>query len=434
VISRCVSTALAALLLTVCSAPAQWSGWPLADNTNAGSWRQFRDLYNPVSQLWYAACERYALAPSDADPGYQAHTLTITTSPTSGVQVVTNALGEVHTYTNLYLTSANVVLTNDIELAALWPLTGYAHTYTNATGAVHSVTSLPYITTDVSQGLVDYIDNAILYAADDASDKAPIDYFVCTNAAVGGSFNTWFAKTNAAGEHPDAFPFNSVVGTFHRDAIGYTTNRITDSFGHVISTNGFPRGGGNAAFTIWPANSVTVTLAQAVYTGAWSFLSIGPLGDSPDHCIFPDITPDPVLTYTAAGTNVLGAITATVYGTAITGFTCSATAPDITCTPGATTETVTVTTSNTALSQRWYAITNIVSAGAAPNTQDVLRVIWTNVVTYAWRQGLGERLWPEALDERYTYLKACVWTEGGGNTWTNGGITNYYTWTGSGAN
>ena len=108
-------------------AVADFTGFPLAGNTNVGSWYEATDVYDPFGQLYSGVVERCIITGVSQPNVVETWTATWGTSST----VVTNAYG---VFTNTAVVTTNVVTTN-----ALGPFT-----YTGQGGS--TMTGTPYVT------------------------------------------------------------------------------------------------------------------------------------------------------------------------------------------------------------------------------------------------------------------------------------------------
>ena len=352
-IRRCYDYALVYFLLASV-ALADFVGFPLSGSTNAGSWYEATDLYDPFGQIYSGVVERCVIT------GVSEPNVVETWPATWGtnITIVTNAYG---VFTNISVVTTNIVTTN-----ALGPFT-----YTGQGGA--TMTGTPYVT------------HAFVAAMDTAIGSL-IPHFAATNWATGGNFNDYFALEDAATNRPTEFPLWNFAAMCDTLSIGYATNLATNVWGVITNGNGY--------WTRQPEYKAHWVLAEAHWTGAWNYIEI----DDMDTRLY-DATIRPVIQYQAGGTNALGSLSVTLTGSNLVWSDQSLVA---------TTEVVSVTSSNTALTERWYRVQGISVGSAAPNTNDTLSVVWTNRI--ALYGDLPYRLHAEDIDERVVALEAMVWT------------------------
>jgi hypothetical protein len=363
----------AALLASV--ALGDFVGFPIATSTNAGNWYQARDLYNPVGQIYSGIVERcYAVDATNLLPEIIENWTVSAGSSNSVVEVIDS--GVTNTYTNIVLYTDTITTTNQFG-----PFEYEVGTNT--------LTGYPYLTRNAMQKL----DTAI-------EGLAP--YFVSTNVASSGSFDSWFTNrvytfdTNLLCDSTNlllSLPVNSMVGIAARDGIGYTTNLTGLHFDAATNEVSFVTGG-DFYWTRQPSVKRDWLLSEHHYsTSGWSFVDVGTF----DTRYYSDALPN--VQYIQGGSNALSSINLTISGTALVQSNQSTVA---------TSEVVSMSSSNVACTEMWYDITNIVASTTPANTGDVYAVAYTNAtVLYGDRP---YRLYASDLDERFMALRAMVWS------------------------
>jgi len=347
------------LILAPVMAVAQWEGFPM-QGTSSLTWAQSAEQYRPMGQIFTGIQERCIV--SDVSE------LSIVESwiAYAGTNTNTQVVGSI-TYTNSILVTTNIVTTNQIG--------PFSYQYDDLSGS-HTATGFPFITR-----------NMIFKMQSKTKDLYDSDVWVSTNP-VSGTVGSYFASdvTNA---YPDDLPIESFAGSLSRQGLGYTTNMTTNIWGFTT--------GGDGLFTRMPETTNNWTLGESHYTGAWIYV---------DNSLFDtnylDSSVFPILQYRngGGGTNELTTLDVTVSGFRLN-------------TPlgttNATTESVTITATNTTLTNQWYDVTNITISAAAMNTNDVLALVWTNdIVLYGAAPFM---LYAEDVDELQQMINALQWTE-----------------------
>ena len=405
-----------ATLLMATSAAGQWDGWPLKGNTNASTWTEANKNYAPISQLWYAAQERYVAFPSEEDPGGMSLTYTLPAG-TNLEAVVTNGI----TYTNVLLVTTNV--------AVLYEFTGsptnygdIVYSYTDIGGA-HVSTGKPGLVADGTYSILSFIEYAFTYWDNSVTELSAIERFLITNAATGGTMDSYFA-TSAAGTYPSAFIEGNMANLYYYEDVGFATNLTTNIWGYVTGSSNFNY---NAAFRVNPPRTQDWAMAESHYTGTWAFVDVG---------TFPGSTlregwQGPSWRYLSGGTNPIYSMPFTITGTIWGAWSFGAGTFRPVRATVATSETVTVTSSNGTFSGEWYDISGISCPSNAPNTTDVFIVYYTNVPTayIASTPFRNRRLYAENLDAFQRLINAMQWTDAGTLSWVADAANNEYVWT-----
>lgn len=247
--------------------------------------------------------------------------------------------------TNTFQLHKNIVMTN-------LNLTPYS--YTDETGT-YTATGYPYVTQAQMASL-------------DAQITTLIPYYVDhTQADSNGTFNTWFESNT------NDFPMWSKTNIFTSLGIGLVNS--------------------NAYFTRYPVMTNQWLLYEVAYTGVWTQNSIG------TKALLDYETVMPVAKYTTAGTNPIGSYSFVISGNIITASNQAI---------SASTEAITVTSSNTACTKLWYSITNISCVSTAANMRDWLSVSYTNA--HPVYGAAPYEIYSADLDERWKVLNALRWT------------------------
>lgn len=420
-----------AMLTLTKMAQADFYGHPWATNENMG-WIELNEEFYPIKQCFSGIQERCEIA------GISELAIVETWSWPFGFTnlVVTNG-GEI--YTNIYETYSNVITTNAISPVS----------YDGG-----SRTGYPYVTRYFMHQL-------------QSKTEELMPLFVSTNPYSGGSYSNylWTMATNFV--YPTNFLFESKAGLFDRQGIGYVVTRETNLFGYVtggeaywtrqpttttrlvlaearsgqpaaIDAVGFgvpeataeyfwhppsayyvnasgsviqASGSGyqlSAGFDSWTNSEGYVSTNWYDIWGVWESNayteSSGTYGDWILHDIgeFPTnyyaTNYLPCLVYVRGGTNAIN-LNVTLSGHAWI-YTNQTTY--------STTETVSVSSETTACAVAWQDITNITVDADAPDTGDVIVVMYTNeIVLYGnWPWTLH----PDDLDELAAALSALRWT------------------------
>ena len=354
---------------------AQWVGFPLSEQEE--DWETLRRDYNPIGQLYSGIVERAELIgvehaiglPSIVETwSWYAGTNLTTTVETNVVGAVTN----IYTYTNIIVLSTNVVTTNAIS-----PI---AYSFSDISGA-HTATGFPVVTQYFMRQLDIWIETLI-------------PYYLNTNQSVNGSFDNWFAtKIWVAGSTTNYwanFPTNVKAELFQDLGVGFSTNLSTNVYGVVER--------GDSYWTKQAATTGGWLLAESHYStndSAWHFVDASPF----DTNYYIPYGVYPVVQYTSSSTNYDNLPISLV----ITGTVLNISNQTI----AAATESISVTSSNTPLTNYWYDITGISSATSVSNS-DVVAIAWTNELVmfgaWAWNWDVT------ALDERWKVIDDLCWT------------------------
>ena len=431
-----------ATLLMATSAAGQWDGWPLKANTNASTWTEANKNYAPISQLWYAAQERYVAAPGfyaygGVLPGQPARAKLYYTLPAGTNLSYTTNNGIV--YTNILLVTTNITVSYSFDGSS----SNYGdvvYSYTDM-GGTHTATGKPGLNTrsqdvggDISYTILQQVEWMLTYGNED-SDRT-MNLFVSTNPAVGGTYNAYLS-TSVTGAYPTAFLGANPANLYYYENIGFATNLTTNIWGWVTGSSNYNF---DMAYSVNPPRTQNWTLAESHYTGSWTFVDVGAFPGAS----LRETELRPSWNYITGGTNQISSIpfliTGTVWSTWYYGYTVNAWRP-IRATV-ATSETVTVTGSNGVLSGEWRDITGISSASSGANTTDVFVVNYTNVPT-AYISGApftytvpfsNAKLYAENLDDFKRLINAMQWTDAGTLSWTADSANNQYVWTGISTN
>lgn len=464
------------LLLISSVSKADFNGFPFGDGTNGETWYEVNTNFGPFTQLWFAANERFLVAPIQTSPsgglnfqetlqlGVGSSNLEVTIFVTNGPIVITNV------FTNVIL-----LISNRVQKLSLFPNRGF-----NASNETSDIGPFDYTFNDpidgsnktetafpaLSANLAFFMDDLIYTFFDDDNDEfTPCQQFVVTNekdSGVGFTFNDWYSTAGTSGVTPEAPPFNSFVGLLFRESIGFTTNRFTNEFGLVQGTNNSSENAlgtdAQAWFTKQPDMTNIVLMAELHFTnepstngistnGAWKFIDIGTF--SQGYAQYESTEQLPLITYTSFGTNPIVSVSVTITGRVLTatnlvpasGFDYRALSK-----LSKTTEVVTVSSSNTALTLPWYDIEDMTNTALAGNVGDVMSVVWTNKKALYLARGVsGEvttdrpwRLYFDYLDERAKAFTALTLTQRKSSPvtikWTADGETNVFRFEGISSN
>jgi len=390
--------------------------WPLSECTNAFEYYTPREQYGVVSQLVWGTFERF-LADPVVEITKSTFTLTFsgTSSQTSLVTVVTNG-DVVTTYTNWYNTETNVSLTVVSTNPVTWTnLNPYVYTYASTT-----VTAYPSLSASFFAALV----REMFREEDDADDLSQCENYVATNFMVGGNYNTYLAREDGSGNSPDDFPMNSRAGIFYRDGIGYTNSPLSTNFWGLVN-------GGESYWTVAPSNAGHTTLYESHYTtNGWTNYAMSGYGAAYDadagsaSLVRNNTNIMPVLRYGKGGTNAHVNFDVIVQGTAFQWTNRAQWSTKI-----ATSETVTVIGATQALSESWYAVTNMVITNTPADTHDVVWAEYQAGDTFYYTPNFIDRLSDDVLDEYWRAIKALIYTRTT-PTWTAKGSGNCYVWSG----
>jgi len=352
----------AVLITTAANSLADWQGWPVP--TNESYYGASTNHY--VSQLYSGLVERCAAAsvavPSVVDTWtvYAGETNTITTN-TWVEDGATNRT----VVTNHFIVYKTVTTTNQFE--------PFSYSYTNpATGA--SVTNMAY----------PIVKRSWLTTWDTKFD-AILGSYVVTNRESNGSFNAYFAtitNQNAAAT-PPAWTKTNLFTTL---GIGYVTNTV-------------------AHWTKTPAHTNSDWLLAAIWSGgtndtSWTYKRFTDFTNGHPR----DAAGLPVAQYIQAGwntPNVLTNLSLTLRGWAWnstgTGLVSAA-------------ETVAFdSTEAEPLTYAWGAVTSITCTAQRPNSNDAIRITYTNQPTN-YDTTPPYRLYAVHLNERQKALRELAWT------------------------
>ena len=415
------------------SAAGQWDGWPLKGNTNAATWTEANKLYAPISQSWYAAQERYMVAPAEEDAQLQSLSLTYTLPAGTNLQpVVTNGV----TYTNVLLLTTNVVVSYRFNGSS----TNYGdivYSYTDI-GGTHVSTGKPGLVVDGGYSILTYINHALTFWDESVTETKTVDQFTSTNPSAGGTYDSYFS-TSVMGVYPSGFLAANLANIYHYENVGFATNLTTNIWGYVTGSGQFPYYFNLFGFFgINPVRTQRWTMAESHYTGTWSFIDIE---------TFPASTPKendlPICAwrYKTGGTNQIQSLPFLVTGTVWSVpavWTSSAPYAGLSRVSYGTSEVVTVTSSNGTLVGKWNDITGISCSSNAPNTTDVFVIYYTNVPIahnpYGAVPFRNRRLYAENLDAFQRFINAMQWTDVGTLSWVADAANNEYVWTGTSTN
>lgn len=379
-----MKTAITIFFLSLTLSQAQFNGYPLATNYPNADINYLATNIHPVTQLYSAIVERVSIVDNGSATITPLSLVnTYVCSAGTNTAVVTNG-GWVTT--NVYLYTTNVTVTNQF--------TPFAYTYSDLSGA-HTATGMPFLT----RGMISDMDNKV--------DEL-IPYFMARSFSSNGAFGHYFT-TNRNDKYlasPNfVLPMESKAGLFSRAGIGFATNLTTNKWGFI--------NGGSAYYTKQPATTNLYLLAEGSYTSnGWA------TRDKYTLDLFYYKTHAPIIRYYQGGTNPLTSINIYVAGSYL---------KQDDQTTVATSKTYTVTASNTPLDLVWYAVTNISSASASFNTNDVYAVVYTNrQLTYG---SAVDRYTLSAndFDERYRVLTNLCWTKYSAESYDHPGVNNVST-------
>jgi hypothetical protein len=356
-----------AILLIAHNVFADFSGFPLASNTNAGNWYEARELYQPISQLYSGVVERCEWT------GVSQPNIIETWWVSAGSSNTVSGA-----YTNTIILDTQVTTTNQIG--------AFEYTYTDPSGT-YTNTAYTYLTRNFLHKLDEKID-------------ALIPYFVDWSVAVSNSYDDYFGEM-AEKYHIDTkvwsdFLEASKAGIFDREGIGYVLpETITTNAGGYTT-------GGTAYYTRQPETRNNWLIGELHgSTSGWQYVDVGTLDTNMYSTNFL-----PVVQYIQGGTNALSTSSIT-----ITGLVLNVSNQ----TTYSTSEVVSVSSTTTPCVLPWYDITDITTAVDINNTGDVFAVLYTNeVVLYGERP---YRLYAQDLDERYYVLKNLVAIEHTDKRW-----------------
>ena len=359
------------LLLFAVSAFAGFDGFPLANNTNAPTWYEARELYNPIGQLYSGVVERCSVT-TVASPEI-IETWIVSAGSSNEVETVVDG-GVTNVYTNIVLLTQEITTTNQ--------LAPFEYTCTDPSGT-YSATGFPYLTHYFLDKLDDTID-------------ALIPKFLAGSLKTNGNFNAYFASVLPFENDPNIgglvhdFPTESKAGLFDRTGIGFATNLTTNVAGYVT--------GGTAYYTRQPPTTRNWLIAELhAATNGWTDIDIGDF----DIKYF-NTNVFPIVTYIQGGTNSLATTSLTITGDALN---------TSNQTLFATSEIVSVSSTTTLCTVQWFDITSITTASTINNTGDVFAISYTNeIALYGDRP---YRLYSSDLDERWTVLTNLVDTQCG---------------------
>lgn len=334
---------------------AQWTNFPLTGTTNTYDWESCRTNW---LQLIAATREKCTWFLSETN-FVVTDTYTVPFGFTNAVIVVTNADGPTgHSFTNTILIYTNLPMTNLTKV-----------TYIDHNGSTR--TGYPFVTQSEMAAL-------------DAKIDELIPLFVMTNLAVDGDYNDWFAEGST--NHPSDFPMCNKAALFDNLGIGYVTNRLTNEWGFVTN--------GDAYYTRYPLMTNEWLIFETAYcSNGWSTNVIQNKGLK-----MYDTTP-PKAIYHLGGTNSLTAISFTINGYAIVASNQSLTNVS---------ESVSISTATTTLTEVWHNITNITTASPGMNTGDVLSIVYNN--PHAVYGDMPYQIYAKDFDERWKVLNALRWT------------------------
>jgi len=386
----------AVVCLSAAAVLASVDGYPFAENTNVLTWEQAISVYDPFGQIVTAINERCEITGSAALA--IAETWTCAAGSSNRVFSTTNIVGGV---TNIYWHTNIVLLT--IEVTTTNQTGAFTYDYTDPSGS-YTATGYPWVT----RYFMTQIDNKLIALADSGE-------FVCTNEmGTNGNYDGWFDKGTASNK-PTGFALESLGGCLYRQGIGVTFDPQTNSWGFVTNT-------GMAEFTRQVDLTAKWLLAEAHYTGAWTFIEAGTFDADVDWW---DTNDFPAIVYVPATTNSFGTVQGLVTGLIMqvdAGGSWSSVY---------TSETVSISSTNeTALAHWWNDLQDLECSGGTPSTGDVIALYWTNVLTY------GD--WPydvfaEDLDERIVVIHALVHSHASANSGTSGiEHGGYWDWKGYG--
>jgi hypothetical protein len=425
------------IVLCLLAAPVYaFDGFPLAENTNAHYWPRAVEMYNPVSQVWYSAAQRYLIEPPDDEYDGASEILRVYAGTSN--QVLTNASGSV--YTNTYTRTTNFLHRLGFGISTTnWTLEPVVYTWSDGivtnTSTAHPYYSGAPIHNDWMRAYIEY---AIFESQDDDWDRTCAERYVCTNVMVNGRYNVYFATADGDGDYPREFLFNSKAGLMDREHFGKTTYLQTNNWGHVAGPDYVTYGNASREFwTYMATGQISRVLGQANYTtSGWSY------SEGSVYCTNPFVTWESnaaaTLVYLPAGTNTSTTFTVTVLGWEIIyGSQTNNGYFD----RRYTNENVTISgagASTNALTSEWSYVTSI-TGSAPPNVSDTLMVRRTNAVAIYYdgekiqSDSVAHYLYPEHFDELWRAFRAMTHTSGQISWDPSPAVSNYYHWSGAGA-
>jgi hypothetical protein len=446
-----LATLSAAVLLPV-AACAGWTGFPMRDSaTNYPTWEQLVQAYDPISQLWYAACERYEV--SGARSAGYARTFEETIPATMGTvleEVDYITATRTNTVTNHVIFVTNFVRTVGMEYANtrdIGPMT-----YTDADGTQR--VARPFVVPDV----VEWIDAQHVYNWDidvPAGKHLPITYYVGATAASSNSFDDYLAQqaTNESGEiyFPDGPPMETLGGIFERQSIGRMFVALsTNTWGYAYLDH---RAAPSPFFSTWlDGRNEKHLLGSAgwnIPTGAWEYRRNASLIVAPDQNLtlghpygstleafgeIVEFSQPPKLVKYLSTTNDIPTGSAEIYGWALlTNIVTTATAARRA--QGLltnTSETASATTNGTALTLQWVYVTNVIPA-TLYETGVTYAVLYDAPVTRLHHREISPADLLLAMDEQQQYLSEMKWTtQPAALSNVTGSTQGLYSWTGWG--
>lgn len=334
----------------------------------SNSWYNYEPCL-PMATLYTAIVERCEL--TGVTPPAVVQTWECAAGSSNDVFFVTNITANatnITHYTNIHLMTTNILTTNQFV-----PFE-YSYVSPNESG---TATGYPYVTRYALHEL-------------DTTIDALIPEFTAASMMTNGTYNLWFSNCPPVSIHSKSKQGivldESKAGILARRGIGYATNFTTNVYGHVT--------GGDAWYTRQPPTIDQWLLAEAHYTGAWTFVDVGDF----DTRYYGGDTPDVV--YTPAGTNPVQAVSVTSSGLALIESNQAAVV---------TTEVVVVSGTTTPTIERWYSVSNLAVTGGTPSTGDVVSVVWPG--TYPLYGDYPYRLYAQDINERAHVLSLLTRTE-----------------------
>lgn len=386
---------IATLTLIARMACAQFTGFPLSEQTNTVSWDTLNETYRPVQQLVSAVVERCELLSMtnlnvvESFDFYYGETNA----------VITNG-GFV--YTNLCIAYTNITTTNCA------PVT---YTYTDPVRGSTNVTVYPPVT----RYFFYYFDQKLDEMLDDfvptnISGYASLENFMQSNRTWDtiGSLTNWSAAI---------LPKTSKAGLFSDLGVGQATNftwwDTLRTQANIERTNQWVSSG-TADWTLRVVGTQNWNMGELHYaqtnqpyaatnSAAWTFIQQQNTDIAGKYNIY-QTNVFPSIHYTWDTNTYPGGVSNDI---TITGF-----ALDTNGAVGAASEEYLVTNSWTPVSNRWVYLTDM-SASTNSQTNDVYALVWTNELILVPQSTMTSNDWTfsaSMLDERWKVLKNLVWT------------------------
>ena len=380
-------------ILAISSSPlySEWVGLPISTNK---SWWYVQDTYGVVSQVWYSAVERAYVCGGENDEG-DSYSFSVNAFDglTNGIYSTTN-------------------LTRLVSIAPNIAESSYIGAFTNVVNGTNFY-AYPIIRGEFLSSIMLQIQNG--ENIDDGGDSWGCIY---NYAVASTNYNTWFSTANGSGAYPDGFPMVSVQYVFLTNNIGYITNTVYDSWGHVWIGTAVANGEDDLTNAhVETFIGTDVLLSQHAYLGSWTQTLAHPLMGSAEQFTYKTDSYPVARFYPSGATN---SITVTLYGKEL--------APnDYNITPVSVSESVSFSSSDVEvpLTNWWFSVTNMTVSGTA-RAGDVVSVSYTNDLTMYvpyvnFANGWGRMPLEEKLNT--IYYTTSEMTHFAGHNSTSNGVT-----------